>query len=495
MLNENSYDNSVTERVKKVLLTQPNYFQFGKRSWKLYPYSLGILNACIKNHFNTELFDPNFNNSSDDEIIEILRKSNPDVVGISTISTEYMEQVKHMNHLIRKALPNVIIIEGGTLPSVVLNGVMHDKNVDYWIIGEGEFNFLQLLNELDKSKPNVSNIKGIAYYEHEEPRIIMPEGYIENLDSVPFADYGNLDIMDYGNQSLKYAQGMAPRRYPYAATLTSRGCVYRCVFCSGPKISGRRVRMRSAENVLQEVDELYQKGIKEIIFLDDHFLFNRQRAINIMKGLIERKYDLIWKCVNLTAWLLDEELLDLMKQSGSYQLTVSIESGNQEALKNIVKKPIDLEKISPILDMAKKKGFEIIANFIIGFPKETWEQIRDTFAFAEKLNADLINFHVATPLPNTELMEECIKEGYLPPDANEKAINVGYTSGVISTSEFTPQDLQILRAYEWDRINFKTKERKETIAKIQRISLEELEEWRKETRRKLGVNVVPNISK
>lgn len=477
-------------KIKKVMLTQPNYFRFVKRSWKMHPYPLGIINACIKDSFKTELFDPNFSNLNDEEVMNSLRKANPDVVGISSISSEYIKNIEHMTALTRKALPDAIIVEGGILPTVAIGIAMKDKNVDYWIIGEGESSFLKLLNELDKPKPDLSHIKGLAYYENNEARIAIPDSYIENLDSVPFADYGNLNFMDYANQQLKYAQGICARRYPYAVTITSRGCPYRCVFCSGPRISGKRVRMRSAENVLEEIDELYEQGVREVIFMDDHFLFSRKRAVDIMKGLIERKYDLLWKCCNLTILLLDEEILDLMKKSGSYQITVSIESGNQYVLKNIIKKPVNLEKVPGIIAKAKKKGFEIIANFVIGFPHETWDQIRDTFAFAEKLNVDLVNFHMATPLPNTELMEVCIKEGYLPKNFNENITTVGYTCSVISTGEFTPQELQILRAFEWDRINFRAKKRKEAIAKIQGISMEELEQWRKDTRRKMGVNVV-----
>lgn len=301
-------------KIKKVILTQPNYSGFVKRSWKMHPYPLGIINACIKDSFKTELFDPNFSNLSDEEVMNSLRKANPDVVGISSISTEYIKNIEHMTALTRKALPNAIIVEGGILPTVAIGIAMKDKNVDYWIIGEGESSFLKLLNELDKPKPDLSHIKGLAYYENDEARIAILDSYIEDLDSVPFADYGNLNFMDYANQQLKYAQGTCARRYPYAVTITSRGCPYRCVFCSGPRISGKRVRMRSAENVLEEIDELYEQGVREIIFMDDHFLFSRKRAVDIMKGLIERKYDLLWKCGNLTIFLLDEEILDLMKK-------------------------------------------------------------------------------------------------------------------------------------------------------------------------------------
>lgn len=478
-------EKSETQKIKKVLLTQPNYAMFGKRIWKLFPYSLAILNACINKDYNTELFDPNFNNLNEEEIIKFLKESNPDVIGLGTVSTEYSKDVFNMTSIIKKTLPNVILVEGGTFPTVFLEEAMKDKNVDYWITGEAEISFLSLLNELNKEKPDLS-IGGLSYYENGNIKINPKGEFIQDLDNFPFADYGNLDFMGYANQNLKFAQGLRARRPPYAITITSRGCPYRCVFCSGPRVSGKKVRMRSANNVLKEIDELYAKGIREIIFLDDHFLFDRKRAIDIMKGLIERKYDLLWKCCNLTVFLLDEEFLEFMKQSGCYQITVSIESGDQYVLNNIIKKPVNLEKIPAILELIRKNGIEIIANFVIGFPKETWEQIRTTFAYAEKIPADIINFHIATPLPKTELMEECIEKGFI---KKENISRTGYTQGIISTEEFTPKELQILRAFEWDRINFATKEKREKIAEIEGISLEELDRWRKETRAKVGVDV------
>ena len=475
----------------KIILTQPNYAWFNKRVWEMHPYTLALLNACLKSNYDVQLFDPNYNNLSEKEVLDYFKNTHADIVGVSSISTEYIRASQAMNAIIKKALPNSTVINGGIIPTVMPELAMKDPNVDYWIIGEGEFRFPQLLNELIKPSPDLYSIDGLAFWNENKIIINQSKGFIENLDSIPFADYGNLNLIDYGNKVLKYSAGLLPRKFPYAVTISSRGCPYLCTFCAASTVSGRKIRFRSAKNVLDEIDMLYKTGIREIIFLDDHFLGNRKRAIQIMQGMIENKYDLTWKCVNLTIFLLDREILELMKESGCYQMTLSIESGNQYVLNNIIKKPVKLEKMPEILEMAKSIGFEIITNFVIGFPGETWEQIRQTFRFAESIDVDLVNFHIATPLPKTELMDICLRDGYLPDDFDiEKNLTSGYSKGMICSNEFTSNELEILRAFEWDRINFSTPERKKTISRMEGISIEELEKWRVETRRKVGVNVV-----
>ena len=475
----------------KIVLTQPNYAWFTKRVWEMPPYTLALLNASLKKEYEVQLFDPNYHNMTDEEVFNYFQKAQPEIVGVSSISTEYIKASRLMNATIKEALPNSILIQGGIIPTVLLETAMRDPNVDYWIIGEGEFRFPRLLDELKKPQPDLSSIDGLAYCKDGVARINPPNEFIDDLDSVPFPNYGNLNLLDYGNKKLKYSAGLLPRKFPYAVTITSRGCPYRCIFCAASTVSGQKMRFRSASNVLDEIDMLYKAGIREIIFLDDHFLGNRKRAVEIMQGLIERKYDLTWKCVNLTIFRLDREILEIMKDSGCYQMTLSIESGNQYVLDKIIKKPVKLTKVHGIFDVAKSLGFETIANFVFGFPTETWEQIRETFHFAESINVDLVNFHIATPLPKTELMEICLRDGYLPKDFDIKeSPTVGYARGLISTTEFTPSELEILRAFEWDRINFSTPERREAIARIEGISIQELEQWRINTRRKCGVNVV-----
>jgi len=145
--------------------------------------------------------------------------------------------------------------------------------------------------------------------------------------------------------------------------------------------------------------------------------------------------------------------------------------------------------------MIKKRNFEfVVSNFVMGIPGETWEDIRESYRFVDALVDnnlfDYVSFAIATPLPGTELYEECQEKGYLPPEFSFEEF-YGFGRGVITTDEFTPNELQTLRAYEWDRINFKTHEKQVKIARMIGITLDELDEWRRETRKSIGLNVGP----
>ena len=465
------------------MLCQPNFAWCGKRTWNLLPYGLGLLNACLRQRgYDSWIVDPNASNLSEDEMRAELRRTRPDVVGITTFSTEYLDEPRLLSRLIKEELPDAVVILGGALPTVWLEAIIDDPNVDYHVTAEGEQRLPDLLDALNCG--DVAALAGVDGLASARPvRFERPStGFVDDLDAVPFPDYGGLDLTVYTQHRHLQAHTVMPRQWPYETTITSRGCPYRCCFCAGRTVSGARVRMRSAANVLAEIEAMAARGTREVIFLDDHFLADRQRALDIMAGMREHHPTMTWKCVNVTVWHLDEELLAAMMASGCDQITVSIESGNQQVLRNIVHKPIKLPTVAPLLTIARDLGFEIAANFVIGFPGETWEQIRETVRFAEALPADLVLFHIATPMPNTELWDICQREGCWA----EEASSAGYTAGRIATDEFSPLDLQILRAYEWDRINFATPERRARVARMCGITLGDLEQWRRRSRRQLG---------
>lgn len=475
------------KKIRKILLMQPNYALLGKRTWEMPPYGLALLNACINKEYETIMFDPNFTQMDEQSIRSFLQEANPDLIGITSFSTEYISEVRSHTALIKELLPDCIVVLGGAYPTVMPEKAIQDPNVDFCVIGEGEYRLPALLHALELYDYDSALPDGISYRKDGKPVVIPMKSFVEPLDTVPFPDYGSLDLHAYGLFHFKYAHYLVPRQYPFAMTITSRGCPFDCIFCAARTVSGTKVRMRSAENVLAEIEQLVTTyGMKEIIFLDDHFLYNKKRATEIMIGIKERFPKLTWKCSNLAVFSLNRELLELMRDSGCNQLTLSLESGVQEILQQIIKKPVNLEHSKEMIHIAQQLDFELISNFVIGFPGETWEQIRRTIAFAESLDLDLVNFHIATPLPKTRLMDLCLEHGFI---SSEEALLSGYTKGIISTEEFTVTDLQILRAYEWDRINFKSERKIHKIAAMEGITLNELENWRRSTRKNLGTTV------
>lgn len=476
------------KQIKKVMLALPNTGWFGQKKWHNFPYTIGILKATLKNagyevvFLDADLYDMDF-----DEVKSAIAKESPDVVGISCMSMEYAQNFKKMAEIAKSVSKDIITVIGGIYPTLLPEELIKDNNTDYAILGEGEFRFPKLLEYLEKGSPSIEKIDGLTYKKEKEIIIQKVTGYIKDLDSLPFPDYEGMDFDAYSSKANKYSYFIYPQNFPYAFTMTSRGCPFNCIFCSSRSVNGPGIRYRSAENILKEIDWLVEKyKVKEIIFLDDNIYLDRNRTKKILQGLIERRknYELKWKSPNVALYALDDEILEMLKASGCYQVAIAIEAGTEEALKLMRKPYKDLNKARQIVNKAKSLGIVVTAMFVIGIPGETWEQIRQTFRFAEDLELDYVSFSIATPLPKTELLEIAQKNNLLPKNFGFNHIDFkGFGKAAITTSEFTPDELQIARAFEWDRINFKNKDKWPLIAEMNGITLQELNQWRINTRR------------
>lgn len=477
------------KKIKKIMLAIPNGFWFHIRSFKLIPYTLAILQAVIPDDYEVLLLEPNIDNLSLEAVSDRISKFKPDLVGISGSSLEFAKGVHMLAEAVKKINPETIVVLGGAYPTVTPEYPMEDKNIDFAVLGEGEIRFPKLLEMLNKDDKDFSGFEGLAYRKGDKVVINPIKTFIQDLDALPFPAYEKFNYSSYANKPDRYANTLMPRYYPYAITSGSRGCPFHCIYCHTWAKDGRDVRFKSAERVLEEIDWLVgTHGTRELIFLDDNLIYNRERFIKILKGLIKRDYDLRWKSINLATFLLDDELLELMKESKHYQLILPIESGNEYVLTRILRKPLKLDKARAVIKKAKELKFETCADFIIGIPGETWDQIRDTTNFADEIDVDLVLFHIATPIPKTELYDIARQNNYLPKDFDfRKDKFFGFGRGYITTEQFSPQELHILRAFEWDRINFKTQAKKERYAKMSGITLEELDDWRKNTLRNAGL--------
>lgn len=480
-------------KIKNFIFLIPNTSWFNNRYWHNFPYTVGLLSSILTRHgYEVQIIDANLENLSEGSLKEKIANIQPTIVAISAMTIMYRECIHRSFEIIKEVNKNIITIIGGIYPTLSLGIVAKDKNIDYIISGEGEERIISLLQAIESGR-GFDKIDGLTYRTNNGSNYVTnpPYKFIIDLDTLPLPNYKLFDMQKYMNYGQKFTQNFQFRAFPFAETMTSRGCPYKCIFCSSNNLYGDKpIRYRSPENILKEVDMLVQDyGTREIIFVDDSFLQSKKRAIDIMQGLIDRKYGLLWKSNNLSIFLMDDEILEMMKKSGCYQLSVSIESGHPRTLKRI-RKPVDLKKIKHTISKIKELDIELISNFVIGFPGETMDEIRETFRYSEEIDIDYVLFSIATPLPGTELYEMCKTYKCLPENFSFETFDFyGFGRGVITTDEFTPFELQVLRAFEWDRINFKTKEKKEKIAKMIGVTIEELDQWRKETRQKLGVDV------
>jgi radical SAM superfamily enzyme YgiQ (UPF0313 family) len=486
------------------------------RYWNHIPYPEGLLTAVLrKNGYTVNHVDANTNNLTEDELYQILREKVGKVVGISALSVEYRDAVHKTFAIIKKANSDVKTVLGGVYPSISPDVAKEDENLDFIVIAEGEKRLIDLMDCIKNKKP-FDTVDGLHFRDDKKKWRYNPKtlaGGNENLDDLPFPDYSDYDTKKLFSWSQKYTQNFQFRQLPMTILMTSRGCVYKCTYCGAGKDGNPindGIKRRSPNSILEEIKSMVKNhGIREIIFVDDSLLLPRDRIVDILKGITklrEEGYDLVWKSNNLDLRHIPlphtikekkgkDDLLFWMKESGCYQISISLESGSPETFKRM-KRPTNLDHAVIRLNEMRNYGFdEIASNFIIGMPGDTWNDILTTFEFADRITnheklLDYSLFSIATPLPGTEMYEDAKKMEVIPKDLKPEDF-YGFGKGVINTEEWTAAELQIKRAYEWDRINFAASrpDHHKKIAKMLGINMQELATWRKETRQNAGVEV------
>ncbi len=465
----------------KVVLMYPNCRWVGgyeeRTLWNFHPYNICLLSAIIEPKHETFIVDANTDNLSKEEFKNKIAEISPDIVAISILTNEYSKSGIIAADICKSISNKIITVIGGVHASSEYASIILEKSIDYVNVGDGEEVLYQLCNYI--SSNGELPTKGIVYKDNDNIINTGRADFVQDLDKLPFPSYHKVDFKKY-TMSVQRESIDGPRAMPYARIVTSRGCPYSCCFCQAGQISGKKVRMRSVENIMAEIRWLIKEyGIKALLFDDDNLVYDKERATQLFKAMIDENLNIKWNSITIATYRLDEELIALMRQSGCEYVNIAIDSGTERVLKDIIHKPLQLSHAVKVAKLLKKYNIDFAANFIIGFPGETWNEIRETIKFAEDFDADYTKIFIATPLPNTELYKIAKERGYL--IDNFSFDRHLWTDGAINTNEFTANDMKFLRAYEWDRINFSTEEKRNKVMKMMNISKERLNEIRKDT--------------
>lgn len=268
------------------------------------------------------------------------------------------------------------------------------------------------LREAD-SPLDFSEVKGIAWRKDGESIVNPSRPFIHNLSDLPLPLHELLPLQKYRMPLIKGA---------FTFIVTARGCPAACTYCIKHVSYQFSARIRTPENIMQELWLLKKLGINNIHMYADLFTVNREQVIGLCKLMIDQKINLRWTC-NSRVDYVDEEMLTLMAQAGCWLISWGLESGNEQILKH-ARKGAYPEKAVNSLTIAHKVGIKNWGYFIIGLPGETETTIKETIAFSKKLPVDIALFHVAAPYPGTPFFFEVVKNGWFRPGTRWEQVDM-----------------------------------------------------------------------
>jgi radical SAM superfamily enzyme YgiQ (UPF0313 family) len=258
--------------------------------------------------------------------------------------------------------------------------------VDVVVLGEGEWTFLKLIRQFEERRDQrIAAIRGIAYRKEGKPFKDGESDPIQDLDSLPI-----------------------PAKYfTYSHVSSSRGCAWNCSFCGSPEFWGRKIRWRSPENFVEELEILFQKGVSFFYFSDDTFTLDPKRVIEICKRIIERNLEIAWYAISRVDQV-DEEMLYWMRRAGCIQISYGVESGS-ESIRRALGKPVRIERIKHAFELTTQYGVLPRAYFIYGSPGETWRTIQETIDLMDEIKPLSAIFYILDVFPGTRLYSDLRK--------------------------------------------------------------------------------------
>ncbi len=377
-----------------------------------------------------------------EDLLSDFKSFEADVVFISVSNTSIFSDIEKVNTL-KQINPDLIVILKGAIffdPEEDLLKQLDLKNVDYLIGGESEFIATELI-DAHYAKSDLSKIDGILYKKNGKWLKTGFKKWNENLDSLEFPDRSIMNNALY----------LRPDTHEIQATIsTSRGCPSSCIYCMTPKISGKRLRVRSPENIMRELEECYYKyHIRNFFFKSDTFTINSKWVHELCDLIIKSDlYGKIEWVANSRTKPIDPATLKIMKKAGCWLIAFGYESGSEETLKKI-KKGATTEDNLKASKYAKQAGLLTYGFFMIGFPWENREHLAATEKHMFDLNPDFVELHLAVPYYGTELYEIAKTEDLIDETVLGKDYFHGGTVGTkfISLDELNKFRKKVIRKY------------------------------------------------
>jgi anaerobic magnesium-protoporphyrin IX monomethyl ester cyclase len=393
--------------VKTIVLVNPPYSFWSPEKNYLRPFigtlpSLGLLSlgAVLRARgYPVKIVESASLGLSFSQTLEYILQEKPSYVGLSC-TTAAVDNAAGIARAVKGKSPETLIFVGGPHITALPGETFRRYPVfDYGVVGEGEMAFLDLLEAVEGSG-KCERVESAVFRSNGEVYVNPRRRFIENLDQLPFPAYDLLPFFPskYHPPFLNYLKG------PAAPLASSRGCPQVCTFCDR-SVFGNQYRYFSEEYLLELISHLHQKyRIQHLVFADDQFAASKPRLIRFCERLVQKNFRIRWNC-DARVDSVDPELLKIMRRAGCWMISYGIESGSQEILDNI-QKGFKLEQVERAVRWTKEAGIRAKGLFMIGYPEETEETVRQTLSLLLRCPLDEMNLSFLTPYPGTKIYQQ-----------------------------------------------------------------------------------------
>lgn len=397
------------------------------------PLNLGVLAAISENcGMDSEIIDGEALHLSASDLVSQAMQKSADIFVLTGMSPFFHLSVEVAEKLRAAGSKTPICIGGQHITIVEEKGF---KTVfDFGFVGEGEESWPVFLNALE-GECDFSQVPGLIYRDGQEVKKNPRTNASKNLDIYPWPARHLLPMSSYRLGTLR-------GRLPFTTIQTIRGCPWKCIFCASDQLETTRIAKRSIPSVLSEIEHVVETwNTRHFMIVDDVLTLQRKRTIEFCNSIIDRKIDITFEG-STRANLVDDELLELMKEAGLIRLSFGLETVDEEMRKTMNKK-VPLEAYQEANLLCNKHNIEALNSVMIGLPGETRENVRQTLRFLrQSREVKQANFAIATPYPGTAFYEMAIGEGQgVDLVIDDFSQYKRYGQAVTKVGDLTPADL------------------------------------------------------
>lgn len=382
------------------------------------PYGMLTLAAELRfRGFETDVL--NLSTYTWNQAVGVIRERQADLYGLSCYTVSRHVVARLGAEIQQVHVGSHVAVGGPHVSPLATEWLSHYPAFDSVVISEGEATLVELCERL-RDGQSTHEIPGTAYRGTNGPQLAPPRPPIEDLDSL----------------------ARPWEHFDYGFLITSRGCPGKCSFCCSPQLWGHKIRFRSAENVLEELEQLVgARGHRYLHIKDDTFTAGKKRVLAICQGINDRGLTFRWAC-DTRADLLDAEIIAAMRRAGCVKVNVGVESANAEVL-TYLNKRVDVEQVRKITAMIRDVGMDIRYYLIAGGRGENPQTLRETFEFLDAARPTHVLLGGLSVFPGTLEFERAEREGLVA--AADYFDKDALTDNVFNVGDKTPQMEQLLR--------------------------------------------------